>query len=1099
MTARQRATTTGAQRPVWARRRLQTRLLLRFLCLVSLLACTSAARAQYTFTILADNRPGSQFDNFFAPTINQRGEVVFAANLRSGGAGIYRWGGVPQQSLGTIYEEAVPTNLIAFESPAISADGVVTFQLAFDGVDTVMAGVPGGPLSVVADPSTVVPPVLTPGGPSSGRCEAARLVSRSIDSSGRAVVFCRSTGGYYLAGGGSFARVCDLNAGGPCFGGRLDQDFVEVSATGTLAGLGMGASQNVAGLLVPRLIRTAAQGATILLDAEVDPPGFRPAIPFLPAINDRGTIAFNGQQPCASIGTCGVIFRIDSAFQPIPFTDENVYRLATAPSISNSGRIAFVDVQRGGLFTGPDPFLDKVVVRGDSLPCSVRVGGQPCISPGNYTVPSFLTTVGNVVFQHPGISSAGQFVFMAELGGGLQAIVRAEPPNAKPVVNNPGDQFIEEGVLFIQNLTASDLENDIPFTWIISIPSTLGLSGTSDGLISGAPLFGTTDQSFTVDARVMDSRNAVSDPVQFDLTVTPARRTGLIATANPNSTPASIELRWTNPSPDSAASIEVEVVGVSVVRLGAGATSYRFVGVQERNYCFIVRGVSAGGLRSPDSLPDCEDFPTLRIDNVISYPTANDVTITWTTSLPATIVSTALTPAAVGGTTELRENEARTGFTYRATGLPASTPHNLHIVAESSPGLLFAAADAPFTTRAAEGGGEPGESQPGDERLQTLNLTITPTLYSLRFEWRTPHESRARIDLGVPTGTGQCNYNHTEIASSAFTRGQTSHSALFTNLTHTTDYCYRIVVSAPDGRGGTFSRVTLGLVATLTGRPRIVVRLPPGAGFVREADNRMSIEVEVENIASPTTVDAIGVVLGTRRPNGNIDGAEIHGRACFICSEGSAFAVDSVAVGNLGDGQRTLARIVFPLALDSGGGETRFRPTAFYTYDRGGSNIPAEDTFDLPVVLPLASGDLMVAVEFLSLTSDALVLAIRIDNLGEESVVAGPVTVVWSDRRIRTYSGRGIAVPIPNADCVDRAGISECGDYVRLRDGQGITYPFRVIIPNGLSSFTAQVLVWPLVDEVDPIHSNNTVTVTCALPWAPTLPGLPELWACTQR
>jgi len=74
----------------------------------SVLATSAHAQLSgFTFIIRADNGPGSPFQSFYVPTMNARGEVVFAADPRSGGAGIYRWGGSPQ-ALGTVIEEAVP-------------------------------------------------------------------------------------------------------------------------------------------------------------------------------------------------------------------------------------------------------------------------------------------------------------------------------------------------------------------------------------------------------------------------------------------------------------------------------------------------------------------------------------------------------------------------------------------------------------------------------------------------------------------------------------------------------------------------------------------------------------------------------------------------------------------------------------------------------------------------------------------------------------------------------------------------------------------------------------------------------------------------------
>lgn len=690
--------------------------LLRYLSLVLsvsfLLVYAVAAHAQsYTFTILADNRPGSPFENLFVPSLNQRGEVAFAATLRSGGAGIYRWGGTPQQTLGTVFEEAVPNLLIfgVFESPAIDPNGRVIFQLGFNGADTVVAGVPGAAPVVVADPSTAVPPL--PNLPNAGTCELARLVSRSTDSTGRVVLSCRGTGGgVFLGNGGSLERITD---GSVPVSTAIDPDWrAEVSPNGIVGGFGFDITT---GSLRPVLIRDDAAGTSALLFLDLlNGNDILASRADLLGINDSGRIAFSALWNI--VGGGPAIFTIDTAGQPVPFIDprSGVYRSPRMPSITNGGQVAFVDTLRGGLFTGLDPILNKVVSRGNSLPCSPQAGNQLCPSPGNYTVPGFLTSVSDVFFQHPGINSGGQLVFLVEFGHGLQAIVRAEPPNAKPVINNPGDQLIEEGFPLLQQLTASDPDNDIPFTWNITIPSALGLSWDTDGLIFGTPAPNTTDQAFTIVATVTDSRGAISDPVQFVWTVTPGHRTGLIARPNPDT--GSIDLVWTNPSPDTAARIEVEVIGEVTVSLGAGATTYRFAGgVQERNYCFRVRGVSAGGLRSPNSNSDCKVFPTLKIENIVTTPTADGVTITWTTSLPANITFTGLSPIAQGATTSVAAtNATQTSFRFTATGLAASTAYNLHITAQSIPGQLFAAADAPFTTLAAGGGGgNPSNLNPG--------------------------------------------------------------------------------------------------------------------------------------------------------------------------------------------------------------------------------------------------------------------------------------------------------------------------------------------------------------------------------------------------
>jgi hypothetical protein len=374
------------------------KLLRNFVFLVPLvLVYAGAAQAQlnsYTFTILADNRPASQFENFFVPTINQRGEVVFAASLRSGGAGIYRWGGAPLQSLAPVFEEAVLNLLIpgVFESPAIDSNGRVIFQLGFDGADTVAAGVPGAAPVVVADPSTAVPPL--PNLPNAGTCELARLVSRSTDSTGRAL-----------------ERIADVSVP---VSTAIDPDWTaEVSPNGTVGGFGFDTST---GSPRPVLIRDDAAGTRALLFLDLlNGNEILASRADLLGINDSGKIAFSASWNI--VGGGPAIFTIDTAGQPLPFIDprSGVYRSPRMPSITNGGQVAFVDTLRGGLFTGPDPILNKVVSRGNSLPCSPQAGNQLCPSPGNYTVPGFLTSVSDV-FQHPGINSGGQLVFVVDFG-----------------------------------------------------------------------------------------------------------------------------------------------------------------------------------------------------------------------------------------------------------------------------------------------------------------------------------------------------------------------------------------------------------------------------------------------------------------------------------------------------------------------------------------------------------------------------------------------------------------------------------------------------------------------------------------------------------
>lgn len=249
----------------------------------------STAQAQlagYTFRVIADNRTGSQFKDFGVPTLNSRGEVVFAASLQSGGSGIYRYGGTPQTLLPVFQDSVDRLDLslpsLRFAFPAIDESGRVLYQVD----DNVFSNVPGGSASTVANSASAVPPVSS--NPSVGNCTFPRLMSRTTDSSGRALISCPSTGGYYLGGGGSLQRVTDFDS--PV---RINYEGpAEVSSTGVIGAVGSH-NHSIFGCCVPVFIRNDALGTTILVDPEV-----RPDIVLFPgttqvAINNSGRLALS--------------------------------------------------------------------------------------------------------------------------------------------------------------------------------------------------------------------------------------------------------------------------------------------------------------------------------------------------------------------------------------------------------------------------------------------------------------------------------------------------------------------------------------------------------------------------------------------------------------------------------------------------------------------------------------------------------------------------------------------------------------------------------------------------------------------------------------
>jgi subtilase family serine protease len=121
------------------------------------------------------------------------------------------------------------------------------------------------------------------------------------------------------------------------------------------------------------------------------------------SINDAGIIAFQ-----ASLAEGYAILLEDhGTFTTIADTS-GAFESLGAPALNNHGTVAFQSQlydQRIGIFTGPDPELDRVIGIGDTL---------------------FGATVNYVSFFR-GLNDAGQIVFWASLSDGRQGVFRANP------------------------------------------------------------------------------------------------------------------------------------------------------------------------------------------------------------------------------------------------------------------------------------------------------------------------------------------------------------------------------------------------------------------------------------------------------------------------------------------------------------------------------------------------------------------------------------------------------------------------------------------------------------------------------------------------
>jgi len=335
---------------------------------LTLLACAfllgpATAHAQgYTFRVIADTAVGSAFDQLGVPVINSSGEVAFAASRRPVGGGIYKAVDEPGNTIAVkaIYEDSAGRSLAdPFFVPALSDNGRVIFQL-----DTVVLSGSGTPLV----PPVAIAPNGVPvdfGDRGDADCTAATLAGRGATSGGRALVLCmvevvvdgllQAGLGAYLGAGGRLDRLCDNGPTStedpfdftPLFDVCIEQR-AEVGPDGTVAAVGFRLNPFTA---EPLLLR----GTSILLD-----PAAHAGVTAFPnstnqvAVNASGTVAYSAVQLSGVVGHG--VYRIAVAGQPVIVADPNdgVNQDAVFPSINASGRVAFVNQVRRGLFAGPN-------------------------------------------------------------------------------------------------------------------------------------------------------------------------------------------------------------------------------------------------------------------------------------------------------------------------------------------------------------------------------------------------------------------------------------------------------------------------------------------------------------------------------------------------------------------------------------------------------------------------------------------------------------------------------------------------------------------------------------------------------------------------
>lgn len=365
----------------------------------------------YRFTEMArgDIFGPLDFTQFFEqPAINNDGEVAFIGQLDANGGtrGVFKADGSTLTTIATQGQMLDASNTFANHgsfatNTTINAAGTVLFDGRLDGGGTDRSGVFGGSGGAI---TTFGPPADNP-------FVGPNFFSGSvINDAGNALMY----------GGVSFGADLYLGAGD----GSGASVFYDSSSIVSPANIGAFFGTDVAGLgnlfaavagsgpgVFQYIVRGDGGALTKIVDAFDPSYGISSSsLNTNPSLNSSGTVAFIAQQANGGpltiyTGNGGSLTNFVDTSGPY-----NLFNSNFGPAINENGDIAFLatlDVGNvTGIFTGPDPFRDKVIQVGDPLLGS---------------------TVTGLEFNRFGLNDSGQLSFFATLANGEQVIARAEP------------------------------------------------------------------------------------------------------------------------------------------------------------------------------------------------------------------------------------------------------------------------------------------------------------------------------------------------------------------------------------------------------------------------------------------------------------------------------------------------------------------------------------------------------------------------------------------------------------------------------------------------------------------------------------------------
>jgi hypothetical protein len=353
----------------------------RFVTALSLVVLASGtAHAQYRFIRIADETGSLRFNGSPA-TINDAGDVTFAADTITG-SGIFVGRGGP---VSTVADLSDGFRFFGFSS--IDGRGRVSF-FAFrnDGSSGIYSG-PHGETTFIDDSG----PILGFG----GDCHSSRS--------------------------GTFTTMHAFlkNGGQSIFAGRDQATTTIADTSGDFSGFDTDPTVNARGQVAFQgNLRSGGAGIFVsdgrTLTTIADTLGEFAEFTGASAINNRGEVAFGAILKSQG----GGFFRPDGIFvgsggqlRTVVDSSGPFFNLLAfgRPVINDRGQVAFLGVLDNfqmGLFVGPDPVADRVIMVGDPLEGS---------------------TVIDLAMFRDYFNNAGQLVFTVRLADGRTEIIRADP------------------------------------------------------------------------------------------------------------------------------------------------------------------------------------------------------------------------------------------------------------------------------------------------------------------------------------------------------------------------------------------------------------------------------------------------------------------------------------------------------------------------------------------------------------------------------------------------------------------------------------------------------------------------------------------------